>query len=368
MYKILTLNKISNAGTGQLSPQKYTVSDNEANPDAILLRSFNMHDMDMPKSLMAIGRCGAGTNNIPVESCAQKGIVVFNTPGANANAVKELVIAGMLLSSRNIAAGVSWVQSLAGETGVAKLVEKGKSNFAGPEIAGKTLGVIGLGAIGSLVATAGAALGMRVLGHDPKATSQTVAQAESIEGIFSKSDYISLHIPLNDKTKHMFGKNIFAGAKKGMRLLNFSRGELVDNQALKDAIANGTISYYITDFPTEDLLGINQIITIPHLGASTPESEENCASMAALQIKDYLENGNIANSVNFPHCVLPRGPGKRICVIHKDADLAASVKGGNIANILSRGTYTLIELSDGNSADIETLLKTMDVVINVRVI
>ena len=384
MYKILTLNKIAEVGLRHLPKENYEMVAEGADADGILLRSFNMHDMALPKSLKAIGRAGAGVNNIPVEQCAQKGIVVFNTPGANANAVKELVVAGLLLSSRKIVDGIQWVQSLQNETGVAKLVEQGKSQFVGPELAGKKLGVVGLGAIGVLVANAAHALGMEVYGCDPFISvdaawrlSRGVNKANSVDDILAACDYISVHVPLNDKTKHMINDEALSKVKPGARLLNFSRGELVDDAAVKAALGRGLLSAYVTDFPNEGLLGCVGVLAIPHLGASTPESEDNCAEMAAKQLKDYLEYGNIVNSVNFPDCVLPYAGKKRVCIIHHNVPsvvgpltTAFAQKRINIDKMISMSkgdyAYAIIDADGPDVHVVEADLMAVEGVINVR--
>ena len=327
MYKITTLNKIAAVGLNHLPKERYEITPDSISPDTdgILLRSFNMHEMELPEHLTAIARAGAGVNNIPVEVCTERGIVVFNTPGANANAVKELVLAGLLLASRRIVDGINWVQSLQGAQGVAKLVEKEKSRFGGAELAGKKLGVVGLGAIGASVANAAQALGMQVYGFDPFMSvdaawrlSRSIQKAGGLDEIFTNCEYISIHVPLAQNTKHVLNKEAFAAMKPGVRVLNFSRAELVDDAALKAAMDQGIVDKYVTDFPSEGLLGNPNIITIPHLGASTAESEDNCAEMAAVQLKDYLEHGNIVNSVNFPECVMPYTGRQRVCVLHKN--------------------------------------------------
>ncbi|MDR1532997.1 MAG: phosphoglycerate dehydrogenase [Clostridiales bacterium] len=343
MHKILILNKISPLGLdlfqpgtelsaeGLVSKETYEVSDNCPEPDAILVRSAAMHGMTFGGNLLAVARAGAGTNNIPVDKCAEDGIVVFNTPGANANAVKELVLAGLLLSSRKILAGVNWVRSLSGKADIAKLVEKGKGEFVGPELQGKTIGVIGLGAIGVLVANACNSLGMEVLGFDPFLSvnsawnlSRNIKKASSLEAVYASADYLTLHVPLNNDTKHMINEEVIGKIKPGARLLNFSRADLADGAAVKAALASGRLSAYVTDFPTDGLLApevtapVENLITIPHLGASTPESEDNCAVMAVKQLKLYLEEGNIENSVNYPDCVLPYTGKTRVCILHKN--------------------------------------------------
>lgn len=325
MYTIKTLNQISQAGLSKLPETEFHIDPEAARPEGIILRSFDMHSMELNDNLLGVARAGAGTNNIPIDKCTEMGIPVFNTPGANANAVKELVLAGLLVSSRRIINGAQWVQTLAGNENVEKAVEAGKKQFIGPEIAGKTIGVIGLGAIGVLVANAALDLGMDVIGYDPFLTleaawhlSASVDKAETLEELVSKSDYITIHIPLNDKTRNTFDEKLFAVTKKGARLLNFARGGLVDNEALKDAIEKGIIARYITDFPDETLLGNENIIVLPHLGASTPESEENCAEMAAVELREYLRYGNIRNSVNFPGCIVPYSGKPRIAISHSN--------------------------------------------------
>ena len=325
MYTIKTLNQISQAGLSKLPEAEFLIDPEAASPEGIILRSFDMHSMELNDNLLGVARAGAGTNNIPIDKCTEMGIPVFNTPGANANAVKELVLAGLLVSSRRIINGAQWVQTLTDNENVEKAVEAGKKQFIGPEIAGKTLGVIGLGAIGVLVANAALDLGMDVVGYDPFLTleaawhlSASVDKAETLEELVAKSDYITIHIPLNDKTRNTFDEKLFAVTKKGARLLNFARGGLVNNDALKDAIEKGIIARYITDFPDETLLGNENIIVLPHLGASTPESEENCAEMAAVELREYLRYGNIRNSVNFPGCIVPYSGKPRIAISHSN--------------------------------------------------
>jgi D-3-phosphoglycerate dehydrogenase len=309
MFKIRTLNKISKTGLNELGAG-YAVSDDEASPEAIILRSFKMHEMELPESLLCVARAGAGTNNIPIDKCTEKGIVVFNTPGANANAVKELVIAGLLLSARKIYQGINWAQGLQGQDDVAGLVEKGKANFGGIETMGKTIGVVGIGgAIGTLTANACHALGMKVIGSDPFLSDKAKAalhpdikavKADSPEGYLGECDYISIHAPYTPGTKHMFNAASLGKCKKGAVIINAARGELVDDAAMISALESGQIGCYVTDFPNGTLLGNEKIITIPHLGASSEEAEENCAYMAAVQTREFLEKGNIVNSVNFP--------------------------------------------------------------------
>lgn len=376
MYKVLTLNKISKVGLCQLT-DNYTVSDNETNPDAILLRSFKMHDMELPEGLKAVARCGAGVNNIPLDKCADKGIVVFNTPGANANAVKELVLTAMLITSRNIMGSYKWAQSLEGTEGIAAQVEKGKSNFAGPEIMGKTLGVVGLGAIGVLVANAAVALGMKVIGYDPYfsiknalALDSSVKFTSNLDDIYAASDYITVHVPATPETTNMINSESLAKCKDGVRILNFARNELVDAAAIKAGLESGKVSYYATDFPNENTVGVEGIITLPHLGASTPEAEDNCAAMAAQEMMEYLEQGNIVNSVNYPCVSAPRVAGtKRVCVLSK-AEATDSVKnaitGASQLVSKTRGNYgyTIADVNEAN----ETEIKAVDGVIAVRTI
>jgi len=381
MYRIQTLNKISRCGLEVLPAADYEISGDCAAPDGIILRSADMHKMELPDSLKAVARAGAGVNNIPLDKCAEKGIVVFNTPGANANAVKELVVAGLMLTSRKIAQGVAWAQNLTGDD-VAKQIEGGKAQFGGFEIMGKKLGVIGLGAIGAPVANAGLALGMEVLGYDPffnddiaSRLQPGVKTTEDIDKVYETCDYISIHVPFNADTRHMFNKDVFTKFKKGVRLLNFARGELVDNADVKEALASGLIACYITDFPTRELLNVEGVVPVPHLGASTEESEDNCARMAATQLKSYLETGNIVNSVNFPACELPVS-GTRVCVISKGEDASAipaalAESGVTVLDIVSKTkkdyAYTLANV-EGDAAAAENALKAVQSVILVRLL
>ncbi len=322
MYDILTLNKISQIGLKELD-EKYTITDCCDCPDGIIVRSAAMHEYAFSDKTVAVARAGAGVNNIPVEECTKKGIVVFNTPGANANAVKELVIAGLMLSSRKVAAAYDWCKTLKGEgENVGKLVEKGKSQFAGPEILGKTLGVVGLGAIGRLVAVAANGLGMKIVGYDPffneALKDQLPADTEyvdSLDAVYEKADYITLHLPCTKDTKGMINADSIAKMKDGVRILNFARGELVNGAELVAAMEGGKVAAYVTDFPSDEVIGIAGVTALPHLGASTPESEENCAYMAAVEIREFLEKGNIKNSVNFPNVELD-AQGQRVAVIH----------------------------------------------------
>ncbi len=350
MYKIQTLNKISPKGLDYFQREDYEVASELLNPDAVVVRSFKMHEMEFDKNLKAIARAGAGTNNIPIDKCSEKGIVVFNTPGANANAVKEIVIASLFLSSRDIANGIAWSQSIKDEgDNVPSLVEKNKSNFAGCEIKGKTLGVVGLGAIGAMVANSALDLGMNVVGYDPYLSveaawelSSKVKKATGLETLLSEVDYLTIHVPLLESTKGLLNSEKFAMMKDNIKIINFSRGGLVDDDDMIEALKSGKVSTYVTDFPEAKLLGVKGIIPIPHLGASTAESEENCAVMAVEQVKEYLENGNIKNSVNFPNAILPRnGADNRIIIANK-----------NVPNMIGEITSVLAE----NSLNIQDML------------
>ena len=387
MYQVKCLNKISPLGTSRLG-ENYQVGEDVENPDAILVRSAAMHDMEFNKNLLAIARAGAGTNNIPVERCVQEGIAVFNTPGANENAVKELVIAALLLTSRKIVPGIEWAGTLKGKGDeVGKLVEKGKSSFVGPEIAGKTLGVVGLGAIGILVANAAEALGMKVMGYDPFLSvegawglSSNTQRALTLEEIYANCDYISLHVPLTPDTKEMINASTIAQMKEHVRILNFARGDLVNNTDLLNALSDGKVAAYATDFPNDALLGVENVLAIPHLGASTPESEDNCACMAADEIKDYLENGNIKNSVNLPNVSMPRENGaKRVCIIHQNIPNMISTLTGvlanigvNIENMQSKSkkeyAYTILDVTGNVNDDTVKAINDNDGIIFVRVI
>ncbi len=354
MYEILTLNKIAKCGLDQLSKDKYTVTDNqEANADGIILRSFAMHDYVLPEKLLAVARAGAGTNNIPIDKCTEKGVVVFNTPGANANAVKELVLLGLLMASRDVTGGIEWAKALSGDD-VAKQVEKGKSSFAGCEIMGKTLGVIGLGAIGILVANAAEKLGMKVIGYDPYLSvdaawklSSHIEKAKNVEDVYKNSDYISVHVPFMPDTKHMLNKDAFALMKDGVKVLNFSRAELVNNDDIKEAIESGKVSCYVVDFPNSETVNQNKIIAIPHLGASTEESEDNCATMAAQELAAYIETGDILNSVNFPNCTLAIGDGGRILVLHKNVPNMI----GQFTNIFAEAGLNIADMINKSKKD-----------------
>lgn len=382
MYKIKLMNKISKVGT-DLFGQQYQIGEDIENEDGILVRSASLHDYQFPSTLLAIARAGAGVNNIPIDQCSEQGIVVFNTPGANANAVKELVLCALFLSSRQIVEGIDWVKTLKGQEAVGKLVEKGKSQFVGPEIDGKKLGIIGLGAIGVHVANAAIKLGMEVYGYDPYISvdaawgmSKWVKNAQNMDTIFSECDYITLHAPSTPETKAMINQESIAKMKDGVRIINFARADLVDSQAVLEGIQKGKIKKYITDFATEDIIDQKDVIVMPHLGASTPESEDNCAIMAVKEMQDYLENGNITHSVNLPSVHEPRTTKYRICLIHKNvpnmlaqfATLFAN-KHINIENMVNKAkgeyAYTMIDTQD--VVDCEEL-KNLDHVIQVRVI
>lgn len=386
MFNILTLNKIAKCGLDQLSADNYTIVDDASfNAEGIILRSFAMHDMELGDKLLAVARAGAGTNNIPIDKCSEKGIVVFNTPGANANAVKELVFAGMLLASRDITGGIKWAAELTGDD-VGKQVEKGKSSFAGCELQGKTLGVIGLGAIGILVANTARHFGMNVIGYDPYLSvdaawrlSSHINKAKSIEEVYAQSDYITVHVPFTPDTKHMINKDAIAKMKDGVKLLNFARGELVNNDDVKAAIAQGKVSCYVVDFPSAETVNQKGIIAIPHLGASTEESEDNCAMMAAQELASYLETGDILNSVNFPNCSLSMSDGGRICVMHtntpsminKFTQVLAN-DGLNITDMINKSkkdnAYTIINTDVAITDAIAGEIAAIEGVIRVRII
>lgn len=368
MFVVQTLNKIAQEGLTMLPQDHYEIADECLSPDAVLVRSAKMHDMTLPESLKAIARAGAGVNNIPIDKCSEQGVVVFNTPGANANAVKELVLSGLMLASRDIAGGIGWVRDQSAGDDLAKTIEKNKSNYGGIEIAGKTLGVIGLGAIGVMVANAALDLGMSVIGFDPYISvmaawglNRNVERAENLDKLLAQSDFISLHIPLMDDTVGYIGTDAFNKMSGCVRLLNFARGELVDNAALKAALDSGKCVRYVTDFPgclTQDLLTHASVIPIPHLGASTAESEQNCATMAVAQLREFLENGNIVNSVNFPDCTMERTAAKRLVAANRNVPKIVgqitsvlAEYGLNIADMMnkSRGeyAYTIVDI-DGD--------------------
>ena len=381
--KIRLYNKIAEVGTKRF-PVAYEVSDSVADPDGILVRSARLHDLDLSPSLKAIARAGAGVNNIPVESCTEKGIVVFNTPGANANGVKEIVICALMLASRKIMQGADWVNTL--QSDVAAEVEKEKSRFAGTEIMGKTLGVIGLGAVGGMVANTAVHLGMNVIGYDPYLSvdaawvlSHHVKHAASYEEIYRDSDYITLHVPATPQTAEMICGETIAMMKDGVRIINFSRADLVNTEDLKEALASGKVSSYVTDFPTDEIVRTEGVVAIPHLGASTEEAEDNCAVMAVDEMTDFLENGNIRNSVNFPTVSMQRSGNTRICVLNENIpDVISGItsvlssEGANIENMTNKSrnavAYTMVDISgdiaDGTVSEIEAIKG----VIRVRVI
>ncbi len=386
MKKIKLMNKIAAVGTDVFDKAVYEVSDSVTGADAIMVRSANMHEMEYNEELLAIARAGAGVNNIPIEECAKRGIVVFNTPGANANGVKELAVAALILASRDVAGGIEWVKANAADPDIAKTVEKEKSKFAGCEILGKTLGVIGLGAIGGLVANTAKNLGMKVIGCDPYLTvnaawslSSAVVHAQSYDEIYATADYITLHVPSTATTRGMINKETIAKMKDGVRIINLARADLVNSEDMKAALESGKVAAYVTDFPTPDTVNMKNTVSIPHLGASTAESEDNCAVMAAQQLCEFIESGNIKNSVNYPAVSIPHTGASRICICHKNvANMLASITGIvsgagiNIEN-LSNGSkgdfaYTIVEMSVKIPADIIPKIEAIEGVIKVRVI
>ncbi len=384
MLKVKLMNKISKVGTDMLTAEKYTLGENVEGEDAIMVRSAALHDMEFAPSLRAIARCGAGVNNIPVERCTQEGIVVFNTAGANANALKELTLTALVLASRDVIGGVKWVESLAGQTDVAKMVEKGKSAFVGHELAGKTLGVIGLGAIGGMVANAAISLGMNVLGYDPYITAKaawslapSVRQAADYTEIFKSCDYITLHVPATPQTKNMINEKTIAQMKQDVRIINLARADLVDAAAVKKGLEEGKIAAYLTDFPTEETVGVKGIIAVPHLGASTVESEDHCAVMAAQQLDEFLTCGNIKGSVNFPTVGIPLSGNPRVCIMNKNVPnmlsqitTAFSAENVNIENLAngSKGevAYTIVETNVVVEESVLDKLRAIDGVFGVR--
>ncbi len=387
MYNIKLLNKIAKVGTDCFPPDRYQVGEETENPDAILVRSAKMHDMPFGSELKAIGRAGAGVNNIPVDRCAEEGIVVFNTPGANANGVKELAIAALLLASRGIVGGIEWAKAHQGQSGIAAMAEKEKSRFAGCEIEGKSLGVIGLGAIGGLVANAAKGLGMKVYGCDPFITvqaawglSRSIEKAASYDEIFRTCDYITLHVPATKETTGMINAESLAKMKDGVRIINLARAELVDSAAIIKAVKSGKVAAYVTDFITDELVGADdRILCIPHLGASTEESEDKCAVMAAKELIDYLENGNITHSVNFPDVSLPHSGDARICIMHRNVagvlskiSTAVAEENVNIENMINRSrgdyAYTVVEVIGGIPESVVGKLSEIDSIIKIRVI
>jgi len=386
MFKIKLQNKISPLGTELFDAGRYQLGEDVDNPQAILVRSAAMHDLPLPASLKSIARAGAGVNNIPIEKCTESGIVVFNTPGANANGVKELAIAALLLTSRDIVGGIEWVNGLAKDIDAAKEVEKGKAAYVGPELQGKVLGVVGLGAVGAMVANAALALGMEVWGYDPFLTvesawnlSKAINHARDLKTIYEHSDYITLHAPLTPDTKEMINSQSLALMKRGVRIINLSRAELVSSADIKKALEDGVCARYLTDFPTNDVIGAKGVIAVPHLGASTPESEDNCAIMACRETIDYLENGNIKNSVNFPDVTEDRVGDVRICVLHKNqpailTQVSASLSehGVNIERMTNRSkkdnAYTILEINGALPEQTEQKITAIAGVIKVNVI
>jgi len=387
MYKIKKFNPVSSIIDDYLKRDKYQISEDEQHFDGAIVRSAALHDEEFGEQVLAIARAGAGVNNIPIDRCASEGIVVFNTPGANANGVKELVLAGMLMASRNIIEAVSWAKTLKGEgEKVLPMAEKGKNQFVGPELRGKTLCVIGLGAIGVMVANAATAIGMDVVGYDPYISiesawglSRAVEREHKLEELLSQADYISLHVPLIDKTKGFLGDEEFEKMKRGVVILNFARNGLLDYDPLYKALKDGTVGKYVTDFPNDDLLSYDNVIAIPHLGASTPESEENCAKMAAKQLHDYIEYGSIVNSVNLPDCALLPTSDCRLTVIHENAPnmvgqftAILAEKNINISEMVNKSrngfAYTVFDLDSDIDQSISDKICSVQGVIKTRVI
>ncbi len=381
MYEIKTMNKIAACGTDIFDKASYAISDDCENPTAIMVRSAKLHDMEFGSNLLAIARAGAGTNNIPVDRCADEGIVVFNTPGANSNAVKELAICALLLSSRKITEAAAWAASLKGTPDAPKTVEGGKAKFAGPEIMGKTLGIIGLGAIGGKIANAAVALGMKVVGYDPYLSvnaalhlDPNVSVVTDVNDIYMVSDYISIHVPYTPETKNTIDAEQIAMMKDGVRLINLARGELINSEAVVKAIGEGKVAKYVTDFADDVVLGEENVIVLPHLGASTPESEDNCAVMAANELIDYIENGTIRNSVNYPNASLAKTGDALVCVMHKNipeviTKVTGAVAGANIENLVnkSKGDYAYTMLDVTGQVD-AAAFEGIDGVIKVRIL
>jgi D-3-phosphoglycerate dehydrogenase len=386
MYNIQLMNKIAAVGTNVFDKASFTVAENVENPTAMMVRSASLHETEFPASLLAIARAGAGVNNIPLDTCAEKGIVVFNTPGANANGVKELAIAALLLASRDIVGGIEWVKANAADENLAKSVEKSKAQFAGHEIFGKTLGVIGLGAIGGLVANAAHSLGMNVVGCDPYLTvgaawslSRAVHKADSYDDIYAVADYITLHVPSTPSTKGMINKETLAKMKDGVRIINLARADLVNTEDIKEALESGKVAAYITDFPIPETVGLKNTVNIPHLGASTEESEDNCAIMAAQSLVEYITTGNIRNSVNYPAVSIPHTGASRICLCHRNVSgmlskitAILSAEGINIENLSNSAkgdfAYTIIESGVKVSDAAVAVLTSIPDMIRVRVI
>ncbi len=373
MHKVLTLNNISPVGLERLPRDGYEIASEIQKPDAILLRSFKMHDMEIPATLKAVGRAGAGVNNIPLDRMSKAGVVVFNAPGANANAVKELVIAGMLLACRSICQGWEYTVNTAEETDaeLAKAVEAGKKKYAGFELPGRTLGVVGLGAIGVQVANAARALGMRVVGFDPQITVQSawrlsadIEQAASIDNLFSKADFVTFHVPLVESTKNLLNAERLALMPDNAVILNFARGGIVDDDAVLKGIETGKVYAYVTDFPNNKLRKSERVITLPHLGASTAEAEENCAVMVADQVRDYLENGNVINSVNFPTVNLPRAGKQRLAVVNENRPDMVS----QISHVLGSGNVNIVHMVNESRGDLAYTLLDAETKLNGKVV
>ena len=385
MTEILKLNDISKVAEDTLTSE-YKLTAEATNPKGIMLRSFNMHEYDIPSSVLCVGRAGAGVNNIPIDKCSEKGIVVFNTPGANANAVKELVLCGLLLASRKVTDGIRWTESLKGQEDISKKVEKGKKAFVGPEIYGKTLGIIGLGAIGALVANAAISLGMKVIGYDPYISidgawhlDNHVIKETDLNELFKACDYITVHVPLTPSTKEFINAQSISIMKDGVAILNFARGELVNNADIVEAVKSGKVARYVTDFANNDILGVENIICTPHLGASTPEAEDNCAIAVARQMMDFIENGNVTNSVNLPTIKVPRLGAVRLTVFHKNMpnmlnpiSAIISEQGLNISNFVSQAkgnyAYTILDIDDKIDQEHIDKICAIENVIKVRVL
>lgn len=387
MYHIQTLNKISAAGLKRFDPEHYQVSDSQTNPEGIMVRSAKLLDMDFPSELLAIARAGVGVNNIPIERCSEAGIAVFSTPGANANAVKELVLCAMLIGSRDIPGALNWVREQAASgVEVSTVVEKGKSAFVGPEIFRKTLGVVGLGAIGSLVANAAIQLGMDVYGYDPFLSVDAALRLDhhihivkDIRDLYKRSDYVTFHIHCTDQTRGMVDADAIASMKRGIRVINLARGEIVQDDAMIPALETGRIAAYITDFPNNRLLAAPHVVAMPHLGASTPESEQNCAVMAADELKDYLETGNVRNSVNLPAVSMTPSGVMRLCILHKNVPgMLANITtlfgrdGVNVENLSNKSkgdwAYTMVDLAAHIGDDVLQDVRAMEHVVRVRAI
>ena len=387
MFAIKTMNKIADIGLNRLPADQYTVGDDVSGEAGILVRSAKLHDYVFPDTLWAIARAGAGTNNIPVERCAEQGIVVFNTPGANANAVKELAVCALLLASRNVIGGSMWVkEQVAAGVDVTTVVEKGKAAFAGPEVYHKSLGVVGLGAIGVLVANAAQRLGMDVYGYDPYLSVNSALRLDrhinvvkTPEELYRLADYVTIHVPYMESTKHTVNAAAIANMKDGVRIINLARGELVDDEAMLDALNSGKVASYVTDFPNNTLALHEKVVVIPHLGASTPESEDNCAIMAVDELRDYLENGNIRNSVNYPNVEMERSGVQRLCIFHRNIPamlanitLQLAEDGVNVENMTNKSkgdwAYTIVDVGSVVDEPVITDIKNISGIVRVRVI